>query len=191
MVIKKLLIFKFTNFYYMSPENIEGIEPLVQENIDSTFKLLSPLRISENEKVFNRDIRKRDFESDEEIVIYSLLSSLGYDVIPEYLQFESFENDLRYSEQAKALLNFWEANTVDDVLSVIETEDITESKHFYTSILEHIDKIYRKPNDDNIHAEIISLAIVPNLRRGTYKKVKGLIYIGFPAKYSLKIVLNN
>jgi hypothetical protein len=175
----------------MSPENIEGIEPLVQENIDSTFKLLSPLRISENEKVFNRDIRKRDFESDEEIVIYSLLSSLGYDVIPEYLQFESFENDLRYSEQAKALLNFWEANTVDDVLSVIETEDITESKHFYTSILEHIDKIYRKPNDDNIHAEIISLAIVPNLRRGTYKKVKGLIDIGFPAKYSLKIVLNN
>jgi len=175
-----------------------NLESIVKDRMERTYNSLSNLRLVENKSDFGIDKKRLENPSEHEIIDYCFLHALGNEVVQNKGEFEDFKKYMISREQTPILTRFWEANTVEEVLRLIEKEDIREEKVFYFPLIEHLKSTYKKWNEDNIHAEVLSWAIYFNLcesrkfliGRNPYKEIKGLLDLGFPAKYSLEAVYN-
>jgi len=175
-----------------------NLESIVKDRMERTYNSLSNLRLVENKSDFGIDKKRLENPSEHEIIDYCFLHALGNEVVQNKGEFEDFKKYMISREQTPILTRFWEANTVEEVLRLIEKEDITESKTFYTSLVNHLERTHKKCNENNIHEEILSLAIILNLSknkkflmgRNLYKQIKELLDLGFPARYSLEAVYN-
>lgn len=175
-----------------------NLESIAKDRMVKTYNSLSKIRAVENKSDFGIDKKRLENPSEHEIIDYCFLHALGNEVVQNKGEFEDFGEYMISGVQTPILTRFWEANTVEEVLEVIKTEDITEEMTFYFSLIEHLDSTHKKWDEGNIHAEVLSWAIFLNLSesrkflmvRNPYKRIKGLLDYGFPIKYSLEAVYN-